>query len=63
MYSEIEPGDSALAVQRFQLEPTIREVLGDSLPEGRYFFTVAFEITRPHFRTPELPSGSAVLTR
>lgn len=58
----IDPGDS-LVVERFQLEPTVREVLGDSLPERRYFFTAVFRITTLRFQTPELPSGSAMLTR
>ncbi len=62
LHDVMGPGDSAV-VQRFQMEPTVREVLGDSLPEGRYFFTAVFRTTRPHFQTPELPSGSAVLTR
>lgn len=58
----INPGDS-LVVQRFQLEPTVAEVLGDSLLKGRYFFTAVFRITGLRFQTSELPSGSAMLTR
>ncbi len=58
----IPPGKSHV-LKRFQLEPTVREVLGDSLPPGRYFFTAVFETTVLRFVTPELPSGSAVLAR
>ncbi len=57
------PAGESYVVKRFQLEPTIHEVLGDSLPEGRYFFTAVFRPTIRQSVIPELPSGSVVLTR
>jgi hypothetical protein len=57
------PAGEPYVVKRFQLEPTTHEVLGDSLPEGRYFFTAVFRPTIRGSVSPELPAGSVVLTR
>jgi hypothetical protein len=46
-----------------QVRNSMRRILGDSLPEGRYFFTATLELATPQFQSPELPAGSEVLTR
>ncbi|CAN5196157.1 hypothetical protein BH24GEM2_BH24GEM2_17150 [soil metagenome] len=58
----VEPGASHTA-HSFQIEPTVPDVLGDSLPPGRYFFTARLELTVPLSKNPEVPTGSVVLTR
>lgn len=55
----LESGESFVAPE-FRYVVPVGEVLGDSLPEGRYFFRVDFRV---NFRTTQLPAGEAVLER
>ncbi|HET6341224.1 MAG TPA: hypothetical protein VFG78_03480, partial [Gemmatimonadota bacterium] len=55
----LEPGESFVAGE-FRYVVPVREVLGDSLPEGRYFFGVDFRV---NFRTARFPAGEATLAR
>lgn len=45
---QLAPRDSL--VGQFGLALTPHELLGDSLPEGRYYFTAAFELTASHYQ-------------
>jgi hypothetical protein len=54
----LAPG-AVLQVREFQIRVPLIEILGDSLPDGRYYFSA---IVRLNFgRTSELPAGSASL--
>jgi hypothetical protein len=55
----LAPGESDSLQERYSMG----FILGDSLPEGRYFFTAILELATPRFESPALPAGSAVLTR
>ena len=53
----IAPGDS---LARFGVESLVIEVLGDSLPDGRYYFTAVIELNSG--ASPEIPAGEAQLS-
>jgi len=53
----IAPGDS---LARFGVESPVIEVLGDSLPDGRYYFTAVIELNSG--ASPEIPAGEAQLS-
>ena len=55
----LAPGESDSLQERYSMG----FILGDSLPEGRYYFTAILELATPPFQSPELPAGSAMLTR
>jgi hypothetical protein len=52
----LSPGES----REFQATASAPEILGDSLPAGRYFFTA---LLRPNGRAVEVPAGQADLQR
>jgi hypothetical protein len=53
----IAPGDS---LARFGVESPVIEVLGDSLPDGRYWFTAVIELNSA--ASPDIPAGDAQLS-
>jgi hypothetical protein len=53
----IAPGDS---LARFGVESPVIEVLGDSLPDGRYYFTAVIELNSG--ASPEIPAGETQLS-
>lgn len=58
-YKDLEPGDS-LSPGEFQLSVPVADILGDALPEGRYYFTAVLKVNG---ESVEIPAGEADLAR